>query len=88
MGMYQLTLGGISTTHGFFFATANANSGRITPWVDHLGYQNCFISAAFVGLACAAVFLVMIHWGKTFRTHTREKYWDIVNENWKRGMGH
>lgn len=81
MGMYHLTPGGTSTT-------ADANSDSITPWVDHLGYQNCFISAAFVGLACAAVFLVMIRWGKTFRTHTREKYWDIVDENWKRVMGH
>ncbi|PWY72456.1 MFS transporter [Aspergillus sclerotioniger CBS 115572] len=60
----------------------------ITPWVNHLGYQNCFISAAFVGMACAAVFLVMIKWGKTFRIHSREKYWRIVEENWERGMGH
>ncbi|RAL03653.1 putative MFS transporter [Aspergillus ibericus CBS 121593] len=60
----------------------------ITPWVDHLGYQNCFISAAFVGMTCAAVFLVMIKYGKTFRMHSREKYWRIVGENWERGMGH
>ncbi|GAT28924.1 MFS transporter [Aspergillus luchuensis] len=60
----------------------------ITPWVNHLGYQNCFISAAFVGMACAAVFLVMIKWGKSFRMHSREKYWRIVEENWARGMGH
>ncbi|PWY62427.1 MFS general substrate transporter [Aspergillus eucalypticola CBS 122712] len=60
----------------------------ITPWVNHLGYQNCFISAAFVGMACAAVFLVMIKWGKSFRMHSREKYWRIVEENWVRGMGH
>ncbi|GKZ24801.1 hypothetical protein AbraCBS73388_011805 [Aspergillus brasiliensis] len=60
----------------------------ITPWVNHLGYQNCFISAAFVGMACAAVFLVMIKWGKTFRMQSRDKYWRIVEENWARGMGH
>ncbi|PYH72322.1 putative serine/threonine protein kinase ENV7 [Aspergillus vadensis CBS 113365] len=60
----------------------------ITPWVNHLGYQNCFISAAFVGMTCAAVFLVMIKWGKSFRMHSREKYWRIVEENWARGMGH
>ena len=61
---------------------------RITPWVKNLGYQNCFISAAFIGMACAAVFLVMIKWGKTFRSQSREKYWDIVIENWEKGMGH
>ncbi|PYI06184.1 MFS general substrate transporter [Aspergillus sclerotiicarbonarius CBS 121057] len=60
----------------------------ITPWVNHLGYQNCFISAAFVGMACAAVFLVMLKYGKTFRMQSREKYWRIVAENWDRGMGH
>lgn len=39
-------------------------------------------------MACAAVFLVMIKWGKTFRMQSREKYWRIVEENWARGMGH
>lgn len=61
---------------------------RITPWVSNLGYQNCFISAAFIGMACAAVFLVMIKWGKAFRSNSREKYWNIVIENWEKGMGH
>ncbi|KAJ9296688.1 hypothetical protein DTO271G3_4887 [Paecilomyces variotii] len=60
----------------------------ITPWVENLGYQNCFISAAFIGMACAAVFLIMIKWGKTFRERSREKYWDLVVQNWERGMGH
>ncbi|KAL4888640.1 MFS general substrate transporter [Aspergillus ambiguus] len=60
----------------------------ITPWIENLGYQNCFISAAFIGLACSAVFLFMIKYGKTFRTRTREKYWTLVVENRARGMGH
>ncbi|KAL2004918.1 hypothetical protein VTN00DRAFT_2768 [Thermoascus crustaceus] len=60
----------------------------ITPWVENLGYQNCFISAAFIGMACAAVFLVMIKWGKTFRERSRERYWELVVENWEKGMGH
>lgn len=61
---------------------------RITPWVEGLGYQNCFISAAFIGLACSLVFLVMIKWGKNFRVHSQTKYWSIVAENWEKGMGH
>ncbi|KAJ5591806.1 uncharacterized protein N7459_002175 [Penicillium hispanicum] len=60
----------------------------ITPWVDNLGYQNCFISAAFIGMACAAVFLVMVKYGKACRIRSREKYWRIVQENWEHGMGH
>ncbi|EYE95984.1 putative MFS transporter [Aspergillus ruber CBS 135680] len=60
----------------------------ITPWVDNLGYQNCFISAAFIGMACSTVFLIMMKWGKKFRELSREQYWDIVVENWEKGMGH
>ncbi|KAL4872226.1 hypothetical protein BDV12DRAFT_183192 [Aspergillus spectabilis] len=60
----------------------------ITPWVEDLGYQNCFISAAFVGLACSAVFLFMANWGKTFRVRSQKKYWALVEENWEKGMGH
>jgi hypothetical protein len=62
-------------------------SFSITPWVENLGYQNCFISAAFVGMACASVFLFMIKFGKTFRERSREKYWNLVQENWEKGMG-
>jgi serine/threonine kinase 16 len=60
----------------------------ITPWLEDLGYQNCFVSAAFIGMAISAVFLVMIKWGKTFRARSRDKYWRIVMENQARGMGH
>ncbi|CAG8007245.1 unnamed protein product [Penicillium olsonii] len=60
----------------------------ITPWIDNMGYQNCFISAAFIGMACASVFLFMIKFGKTFRERSREKYWKLVQENWEKGMGH
>ncbi|KAF4339530.1 major facilitator superfamily transporter [Fusarium beomiforme] len=61
---------------------------RITPWITNLGYKKCFISAAFVGMACCSIFLVMVKWGKTFRERSREKYWDIVMDNRNRGMGH
>ncbi|KAL4811924.1 major facilitator superfamily domain-containing protein [Aspergillus spinulosporus] len=59
----------------------------ITPWVERLGYQDCFVSAAFVGLACSAVFLVMVKWGKGYRVRSRERYWRVVEENWEKGMG-
>ncbi|KAJ5974088.1 hypothetical protein N7481_011298 [Penicillium waksmanii] len=60
----------------------------ITPWIQNMGYQNCFISAAFVGLACASIFLVMIKFGKSFRIRSQERYWKIVEENWEKGMAH
>ncbi|KAF2826812.1 MFS general substrate transporter, partial [Ophiobolus disseminans] len=51
----------------------------ITPWLTNLGYQNCFLSAAFVGLAASSVFLVMIKFGKPLRVRSSGKYWGIVN---------
>lgn len=61
---------------------------RITPWIQNLGYQNCFISAAFIGMAVSSVFFIMIAFGKKIRVKSREKYWDIVVDNWEKGMGH
>lgn len=52
---------------------------RITPWLTNLGYQNCLISAAFIGMAASLVFLVMIRFGKNFRSRSASKYWEIVN---------
>jgi MFS family permease len=51
----------------------------ITPWLRNLGYQNCFLSAAFVGLAASSVFLLMIKFGKGLRVKNSSKYWSIVN---------
>ncbi|KAH8803654.1 putative MFS transporter [Xylogone sp. PMI_703] len=60
----------------------------ITPWLDNLGYQNCFISAAFIGLAASSVFLVMIKYGKTFRIKSQQKYWRLVRKNLETGVAH
>ena len=60
----------------------------ITPWLDNLGYQNCFISAAFVGLAASLVFLVMIWKGKSLRERYRVKYWTMVRKHVEMGMLH
>jgi MFS family permease len=51
----------------------------ITPWLTNLGYQNCFLSAAFVGLAASSVFLLMIKFGKRLRIKSSGKYWSIVD---------
>ncbi|EME39841.1 hypothetical protein DOTSEDRAFT_137260 [Dothistroma septosporum NZE10] len=60
----------------------------ITPWLDGLGTQDCFISAAFVGMAACAVFLVMVWKGKMFRTRSREEYWALWEKHTKLGMVH
>ncbi|KAH8690710.1 putative MFS transporter [Talaromyces proteolyticus] len=56
-----------------------AISYGITPWLTNLGYQNCFVSAAFIGMAASSVFFVMIKFGKGFRVQSASKYWGIVN---------
>ncbi|ROW12205.1 hypothetical protein VMCG_00343 [Cytospora schulzeri] len=60
----------------------------ITPWFDGLGYQNCFISVAFVGLAVCSVFLVMLRYGKTFRKQKRLQYWHEVRIRVEKGLVH
>lgn len=60
----------------------------ITPWLVDLGYQNCFISAAFVGMAASSVFLLMIWKGKSLREKYRVKYWTLVRKHLDMGMVH
>jgi MFS family permease len=50
----------------------------ITPWIDGMGYQNCFISAAFIGMVACLAFAVMIKWGKFFREQSKESYWALA----------
>ena len=60
----------------------------ITPWVEDLGYQDCFISAAFVGLAICSVFLIMVRWGKALREKKRVQYWREVKVRINTGLVH
>ncbi|CAK7202014.1 hypothetical protein SEUCBS139899_004732 [Sporothrix eucalyptigena] len=60
----------------------------ITPWLDALGTQNCFISASFIGLAASAVFVVMLVYGKRLRARSRSAYWALVADNLAKGMAH
>lgn len=55
-----------------------AISYGITPWITNLGYQNCFVSAAFIGMAASSVFLVMIAFGKKLRVKSAAKYWALA----------
>ncbi|KUI54415.1 hypothetical protein VP1G_01762 [Cytospora mali] len=60
----------------------------ITPWLDALGLQNCFISVAFVGLAVCSVFVLMLKYGKTFREQKRVQYWNEVRIRVEKGLVH
>ncbi|OCF54589.1 hypothetical protein L486_07721 [Kwoniella mangroviensis CBS 10435] len=52
----------------------------ITPWLDSMGYQNTFITAAMIGLAAYVSFLPVVRWGKSWRKASRELYWKYVEE--------
>lgn len=60
----------------------------ITPWLDDLGTQNCFISAAFVGFAACSVFLLLVWKGKSLREANRMKYWKLIRKHIDMGMVH
>lgn len=52
----------------------------ITPWLNGLGLEKCFISVAFVGLAISAVFIPVLIWGKKLRNFNRLSYWREVKK--------
>ncbi|KAK7510693.1 serine/threonine kinase 16 [Phyllosticta citriasiana] len=60
----------------------------ITPWVDGMGLEKCFTTAAFVGLAQCLTFLVMVKWGKGLRRESAGRYVHCVEEMAKSGMIH
>ncbi|CAK7243288.1 MAG: hypothetical protein STHCBS139747_004805 [Sporothrix thermara] len=60
----------------------------ITPWLDNLGLQNTFVSAAMTGLAANAVFIAMLVFGKRLRARSRVAYWALVEEYLAKGMAH
>lgn len=65
-----------------------AISYGITPWVTNLGLKKCFISAAFIALACNLSVFIMIIWGKRFRDTTKAAYWGYVKIAVDKGMSH
>jgi hypothetical protein len=60
----------------------------ITPWVTDMGLQNCFITAAFVGLAQVMTVWMMIKWGKELRRKSVPRYSKYVQEMTEAGMVH
>lgn len=60
----------------------------ITPWVTGMGLQNCFITAAFVGLLQVCSVFIMIKYGKRLREMSVTKYNGYVDVMAKSGMIH
>ena len=60
----------------------------ITPWVMGMGLQNCFITAAFVGMAQVGSVFVMMRYGKRLREMSVPRYKGYVDEMAMSGMVH
>ncbi|KAJ4291755.1 hypothetical protein N0V90_009650 [Kalmusia sp. IMI 367209] len=60
----------------------------ITPWVTDMGLQNCFITAAFVGMAQVCTVFVLIKYGKKLREMSVGRYEGYVEVMAKSGMVH
>jgi hypothetical protein len=60
----------------------------ITPWVEGMGLQDCFITAAFVGLTQVCTIFVMIKYGKRLREMSVARYGKYVDVMTKVGMVH
>ncbi|KAH7132309.1 serine/threonine kinase 16 [Dendryphion nanum] len=60
----------------------------ITPWVTNMGVRDCFITAAFVGLAQVLTVFGMIKWGRELRERSVGRYGRFVEEMRWSGMVH
>ncbi|KAF5984115.1 transporter protein HOL1 [Fusarium bulbicola] len=58
-----------------------AISYGITPWITDMGYQNCFIAAAFIALAACSACFVMIKFGKLLRQRSAPRYKELVDDD-------
>ncbi|RYP46195.1 hypothetical protein DL769_011408 [Monosporascus sp. CRB-8-3] len=74
-GESMITIIIIRNTIGFAFNYA------IDPWINAIGLQNCFVSAAFISLLCTGSFLLMMIFGKKSRRLSARKYWQYVTED-------
>lgn len=60
----------------------------ITPFIDNMGVQNCFIISAFICLFCIATFFVMVYTGKYWRNRLKNSYWKLVVSYREKGIAH
>lgn len=67
----------VKLNHSVGKTIADEQNYGITPRLG-IGLQNCFISAAFVGLAFNSLFILVIFKGKAWRADSRAAYWRYV----------
>lgn len=60
----------------------------ITPWVQHMGLQNAFITAAFAGMAQVLTVGIFLKWGKRLREASVPRYEKYYKQMARDGMAH
>jgi hypothetical protein len=50
----------------------------VTPWINNLGVQNCFISVAVLAFAFQLMPIPFLIWGKRIRRHTAARYRELA----------
>ncbi|KAF2099206.1 MFS general substrate transporter [Rhizodiscina lignyota] len=60
----------------------------ITPWINNMGLQNAFITAAFVGMAQVLTVLIFIKCGKGIRERSIRRYEKYLQQMVEGGLAH
>ncbi|KAE9574607.1 putative MFS-type transporter [Colletotrichum fructicola] len=60
----------------------------ITPWLNHMGYRDTFITVGAIGLVWNASIFVMTRYGRKMREKSAERYWKDVAKAHAKGLSH
>ncbi|KAI4718775.1 MFS general substrate transporter [Aureobasidium sp. EXF-10727] len=78
-GDAMVTLMLVRNTMSFAMSYGLQDTHSVTPWIQNLGYENCFISAACISVLTSSVFLVFLRFGKRLRERSATSYWKLVD---------
>ncbi|KAG9649676.1 major facilitator superfamily transporter, partial [Aureobasidium melanogenum] len=60
----------------------------INPWIDAMGTQNTFITAAMIAFVLNSTMFLVIRFGRRLREHSARRYWTYVEKARAKGLGH
>ncbi|KAI8265427.1 putative MFS-type transporter [Colletotrichum sp. SAR11_239] len=60
----------------------------ITPWLNHMGYRDTFITVGAIGFVWNASIFVITRYGRKMREKSAERYWKDVAKAHAKGLSH
>ncbi|CAD0092216.1 unnamed protein product [Aureobasidium vineae] len=60
----------------------------INPWIDTMGTQNTFVTAAVIAFVLHSTMFLIIPFGHRLREHSARRYWTYVEKARAKGLGH